>query len=61
MAATLVAWRILMQKPCEQFGPERALEIRELIAAATGRPLKEVCDQCPVAALMQRPDLRIVS
>ncbi len=48
-------------KPCEQFGPERALEIQELIATATGRTIEEACDHCPVAALMQRHDLRIVS
>jgi hypothetical protein len=49
-------------KPCEQFGPERAREIQELIEAATGIPHEEVCDQCPIAALTERrPVLRIVS
>ena len=37
-------------KPCEQFGPVRAREIQELIAAATGQPHKETCDQCPIAS-----------
>jgi len=48
-------------KPCEQFGPERAREIQELIAAATGQPHEETCDQCPIGALRERPKLRAVS
>lgn len=54
-------------RPCEQYGPERARHIQELIADAAGVPVEEACDDCPIRALVEakaqreRPSLLFVS
>lgn len=39
-----------MKKPCEQFGAERAVEIDQLVEAATGAPCAgRTGGRCPLA------------